>query len=62
MSYTSSEVKQRWNEQHYKAVHYPVQKDIGDAFAETCRSCGVSYRSIIIDIITEYLERGKLDE
>ena len=59
MAYTSSEVKQRYNERVYKGVTFQVPKELGNAFAEACQSCGVSYRSVIIDIITEYLEEEK---
>ena len=56
MSYTSSEVKQRWNEQHYKAVTFLLPKDMGEQFAELTKASGDSFRSIFISIIEEFLE------
>ena len=55
MSYTSSEVKQRYNERVYKGVTFQVPKDIGNAFADKCEECNVSYRSVFIGIIEEFL-------
>ena len=55
MSYTSSEVKQRYNERAYKGVTFQVPKDIGNAFADKCEECNVSYRSVFIGIIEEFL-------
>ena len=61
MAYTSSEVKNRWNEQHYKAVTFLLPKDIGEQFAELSKASGTSYRAIFIGIIEEFLggENGK---
>ena len=61
MSYTSSEVKNRWNAQHYKAVTFLLPKDIGEQFAELTKASGISYRAIFIEIIEEFLggENGK---
>ena len=61
MSYTSSEVKNRWNAQHYKAVTFLLPKDIGEQFAELTKASGTSYRAIFIEIIEEFLggENGK---
>ena len=55
MSYTSSEVKNRWNAQHYKAVTFLLPKDIGEQFAELTKASGTSYRAIFIEIIEEFL-------
>ena len=61
MSYTSSEVKNRWNAQHYKAVTFLLPKDMGEQFAELTKASGTSYRAIFIEIIEEFLcgENGK---
>ena len=61
LAYTSSEVKQRWNEQHYKAVTFLLPKDMGEQFAELTKASGTSYRAIFIEIIEEFLggENGK---
>ena len=56
MAYTSSEVKNRWNAQHYKAVAYSVPKELGEQFVKKCEEYDVSKRSVIIDIIEKYLE------
>ena len=55
MSYTSSEVKNRWNAQHYKAVTFLLPKDMGEQFAELTKASGISYRAIFIEIIEEFL-------
>ena len=55
MSYTSSEVKNRWNAQHYKAVTFLLPKDMGEQFAELTKASGTSYRAIFIEIIEEFL-------
>ena len=55
MTYTSSEVKNRWNAQHYKAVTFLLPKDIGEQFAELVKASGDSYRSVFIGIIEEFL-------
>ena len=55
MSYTSSEVKNRWNAQHYKAVTFLLPKDMGEQFAELVKTSGTSYRAIFIEIIEEFL-------
>ena len=61
MSYTSSEVKNRWNAQHYKAVTFLLPKDMGEQFAELTKASVTSYRAIFIEIIEEFLgeENGK---
>ena len=60
MAYTSTEVKRRWNAEHYKTLSISVPIDLGDAFKAKCKEEIVPQRGVIIDIITEYLE-GKND-
>lgn len=55
MAYTSSEVKNRWNAQHYKAAAFRLPKDIGEQFAEMAKANGDSFRSVFIGIIEEFL-------
>ena len=55
MSYTSSEVKQRYNERVYKGVTFQVPKDKKKTIADKCEECNVSYRSVFIGIIEEFL-------
>ena len=55
MSYTSSEVKNRWNLQHYEAVTFLLPKHMGEQYAELTKASGTSYRSIFIEIIEEFL-------
>lgn len=58
MAYTSSEVKQRWNEQHYKATSFKVKKATGEQFVEMCKANNESFRSVFIGIINEFLEEN----
>ena len=56
MSYTSTEVKRRWNAEHYKTLSISVPIDLGEAFKAKCKDEIVPQRGVIIDIITQYLE------
>ena len=56
MSYTSSEVKNRWNAQHYKFATFRLPKELGEEFSELAKANGDSFRSIFISIIEEFLE------
>ena len=58
MAYTSSEVKNRWNSQHYKPVTFRVPKDIGEQFADMCKANSDSFRSVFIGIVEEFLEKN----
>ena len=56
MAYTSSEVKNRWNAQHYKFATFRLPKELGEEFSELAKTNGDSFRSIFISIIEEFLE------
>ena len=62
MSYTSREVKNRWNAQHYKAVTFLLSKDMGEQFAELVKASGDSFRAIFIGIIEEFLGENNGEE
>ena len=56
MSYTSSEVKNRWNAQHYKFATFRLPKELGEEFSELAKANGDAGRSSVISMIEEFLE------
>lgn len=54
-TYTSSEVKQRYNEKVYDNISARIPKALSAAFKEKCAAVGVSQAQIIKKAIEDFL-------
>ena len=56
MSYTSTDVKRRYNEKTYKRIYVQFPIDMVDKFKDKCERLGVSQASVIREAIEKFLE------
>lgn len=57
MGKTSSEVKNRWNKNHYSPITVQLPIETVERFREKCKAEGISQTSIIRDAIEAFLEK-----
>ena len=58
-TFTSSEVKNRWNKQHYKQVSCQLNKELVHQGQEKLKSDGISKSEFIRNAIKAYLKTGE---
>ena len=56
MSYTSTDVKRRYNEKVYSQVNLKLPKDLAAKFKDKCEKLGVSQASVVKEAIEKFLE------
>lgn len=56
-TYTSPEVKARYNKKVYTAVGYQLPKDLVAAFKAKCAADGISQASVIKKAMEDYLKK-----
>jgi hypothetical protein len=54
MGKTSNESKWHWNEAHYTQVKASVDPKLAESFKSACRANGVSYASVLSDLMGKY--------
>ena len=54
-TFTSTEVKNRYNDKVYTALTVRVPKDLAEAFKEKSKASGTPQRQIFIDAIEKFL-------
>ena len=54
-TYTSTEVKRRYNEKVYAHLSYQLPKDLVEKFKEKCAAYEISQASVIRDAIEKFL-------
>lgn len=55
MSYTSTEVKRRYNEKVYKTITTSIPKELAQKFKEKCNATGIPQRQVLIEAIEKFL-------
>ena len=55
MGKTSSEVKNRWNAEHYTRLTVSMPKEDGEAFKEKCKREGISQAEVLKEAVYQFL-------
>jgi predicted DNA-binding protein len=56
MGKTSTQVKNRWNAEHYSRISVSIPKEDGEKFKEKCQEAGVTQAEILKEAIYKFLE------
>ena len=56
-SFTSTEVKRRYNEKVYSQISFSAPKDLVEEFREICRNIGISQASVFKKLIADFVEK-----
>ena len=56
-TFTSTEVKRRYNEKVYSQISFSVPKDLVEEFRELCKEMGISQASVFKKFIGEFIEK-----
>lgn len=56
-TFTSTEVKRRYNDKAYTMLSYRIPKETAVAFKAKCAALGISQAQIIKDAIDDFLKR-----
>lgn len=57
-TYTSTDVKRRYNEKVYKQINTQLPIDLADKFKEKCEAMGVPQRQVLLEMITAFIEEN----
>jgi hypothetical protein len=55
MGKTSTEVKNRWNAEHYTRLTVSMPKEDGEAFKEKCKREGISQAEVLKEAVYQFL-------
>lgn len=56
-TFTSTEVKRRYNEKVYSQISFSAPKDLVEEFREICRNIGISQTSVFKKFIADFVEK-----
>lgn len=56
-TFTSAEVKRRYNEKVYSQISFSAPKDLVEEFRELCKEMGISQASVFKKFIGEFIEK-----
>lgn len=56
-TFTSTEVKRRYNEKVYSQISFSAPKDLVEEFREICRYIGISQASVFKKFIADFVEK-----
>lgn len=56
MAKTSTQAKRKWNKENYTEFRAIVPKALGLRFKELCGEKGVSYNSILVKAVRDFVE------
>lgn len=54
-TYTSSEVKARYNKKHYTQIAISLKKEVAEQYKEKCQSLGIPYSQPLHEAIKNFL-------
>lgn len=57
-TYTSTDVKRRYNERVYKQINTQIPIDLADKFKEKCEALGIPQRQALLEMITAFIEEN----
>ena len=55
-TFTSTEVKRRYNEKVYKQINTQLPIELADKFKEKCEAMGIPQRQVLLEMITAFVE------
>lgn len=56
-TFTSTEVKRRYNEKVYSQISFSAPKDLVEEFRELCKEMGISQASVFKRFIGDFVEK-----
>lgn len=56
MGKTSTQVKNRWNAEHYTRISVSIPKEDGERFKEKCQQLNVTQAEILKEAVYRFLE------
>lgn len=56
-TFTSTEVKRRYNKKVYSQISFSAPKDLVEEFRELCKEMGISQASVFKKFIGEFIEK-----
>lgn len=56
-TFTSTEVKRRYNEKVYSQISFSAPKDLVEEFREICRNIGISQANVFKKFIADFIEK-----
>lgn len=59
MGKTSTQVKNRWNAEHYTRISVSIPKEDGEKFKEKCQQLNVTQAEILKEAVYRFLEDSK---
>ena len=57
-TFTSTEVKRRYNERVYRQVNTQLPIEVAEKFKEKCEALGIPQRQVLLEMITEFIEEN----
>ncbi len=55
-TYTSSEVKNRWNKNNYYRTSAMIPKELGEKFKEKCKRENISMNSVFVQAVENFVK------
>ena len=57
-TFTSTDVKRRYNEKVYKQINTQIPVELADKFKEKCEAMGIPQRQVFLEMITAFIEEN----
>ena len=57
-TFTSTEVKRRYNERVYRQINTQLPIEVAEKFKEKCEALGMPQRQVLLEMITEFIEEN----
>ena len=57
-TFTSTDVKRRYNEKVYKQINTQIPVELADKFKEKCEAMGIPQRQVLLEMITAFIEEN----
>lgn len=57
-TFTSTEVKRRYNEKVYRQINTQLPIEVAEKFKEKCEALGIPQRQVLLEMITEFIEEN----
>lgn len=57
-TFTSTEVKRRYNERVYRQINTQLPIEVAEKFKEKCEALGIPQRQVLLEMITEFIEEN----
>lgn len=57
-TFTSTEVKRRYNERVYRQINTQLPIEVAEKFKEKCEALGIPQRQVLLEMITDFIEEN----